>query len=53
VFRLDEASMHELVESLCAETKGLTLREDGAGGLDLVSTGSQSPHLRLEELSWH
>lgn len=53
VFRLDEASMHELVESLCAETKGLALREDGAGGLDLVSTGSQAPHMRLEELSWH
>jgi hypothetical protein len=53
VFRLDEASLHGLLESLCSNMKGFSLREDGAGGIDLVSTSAQAPHLRLEEFSWH
>jgi hypothetical protein len=53
VFRLDEGSMHGHLEALCAETKGLSLREDGAGGIDLVASASLVPHAVLQEFSWH
>lgn len=52
VFRLDEASMHSQLEGLCKETKGLELREDGAGGLDIIATSSRAPHTLLEDLAW-
>ena len=52
VFRLDEASMHGHLESLCASTKGLSLREDGAGGLDVVGSSTHPPHAVLEEFAW-
>lgn len=52
VFRLDEASMHGHLEALCANIKGLSLREDGAGGLDLVASSSRPAHAVLEEFAW-
>jgi Protein of unknown function (DUF4007) len=52
IFRLDEASMHAQLEGLCAKTKGLALREDGAGGIDLIASSSRSPHAILEEYAW-
>lgn len=52
VFRLDEGSLHSQLETLCANVKGLDLREDGAGGLDLVATSSRAPHSALEEFAW-
>lgn len=52
VFRLDEASMHAQLEALSLETKGLALRHDGAGGLDLVASSSRAPYAVLEEFAW-
>lgn len=51
VFRLDEVTMHELLEDLCAKSKRLTLRNDGAGGLELVNTSSQGP-FELDRIAW-
>lgn len=51
VFRLDEASLHERLEAVCAAAPKLKLREDGAGGLDIVSTGKTGP-MQLEAISW-
>lgn len=51
VFRLDEVTMHELLEDLCAKTESLTLRNDGAGGLELVSTFGEGP-IELESFAW-
>jgi hypothetical protein len=53
VFRLDEGSMHGLLEGVCTKTKNLALRQDGVGGIDLVASGSRPPHQTLEEFSWH
>jgi hypothetical protein len=51
IFRLDESSLHEHLEALCAAVHGFELREDGAGGLDLV-VASLVDIDRLEELAW-
>lgn len=50
VFRLDEGSLHVMIEELAKEI-GLSLASDGAGGAALVS--SSGDHLeRLEALAW-
>lgn len=52
VFKLDEASLHGQLQTLCEEIKGLALRDDGAGGLDLIASSSRAPHAVLEEFAW-
>lgn len=52
VFRLDEASMHAQLEAVCSGIKGFALREDGAGGIDLVATTPRAPHVVLEDHAW-
>lgn len=47
---LDEAGLHERLDALCAASKTLSLRPDGAGGLDLVTSGD--PLAELERLAW-
>ncbi|RXF68555.1 DUF4007 family protein [Hansschlegelia zhihuaiae] len=51
VFRLDEATMHELLEEVCDGSTALALRSDGIGGLELVCTGAEGPQ-ELEKLAW-
>lgn len=51
VFALDEAGLHERLDALCAAARGLELRDDGAGGVDLVATRRGSVDA-LEELAW-
>lgn len=51
VFALDEASLHERLQAVCAEAGGLELRDDGAGGVDIVSTRGGALK-RLERLAW-
>lgn len=51
IFRLDEASLHGLLDGVCAASAHLTLREDGVGGLDLVSSRGEGP-AQLERLAW-
>lgn len=51
VFALDEASLHERLESLCRATGALELRDDGAGGVDLVATGDGA-FAELEQVAW-
>jgi hypothetical protein len=53
VFRLDEASMHGLLDRLCSSLKGFSMRDDGAGGVDLISSGTAPPHIGLERFAWH
>jgi hypothetical protein len=52
IFRLDESSMHRALEELTAAVKGLSLRDDGAGGVDLVRS-QQTALGRLEDVAWH
>ena len=52
VFRLDEASMHVLLDRLCSRLKGFAIREDGAGGVDLVCSSPAPPYTRLEQFAW-
>lgn len=47
---LNEAGLHERLDSLCAASGSLSLRSDGAGGLDLSSKGD--PLAELERLAW-
>jgi hypothetical protein len=47
---LDETGLHERLDALCATSKALTLRPDGAGGLDL--TGSGDPVAELGRMAW-
>ena len=47
-FRLDETALHERLEEVTAVASGIDLREDGAGGLELVARGSTY----AEELDW-
>ena len=47
---LDEAGLHEHLDALCASSKKLSLRPDGAGGLDLSSSGD--PLVELGKLAW-
>ncbi|MFK4386985.1 DUF4007 family protein [Bradyrhizobium sp. USDA 223] len=51
VFRLDEASMHRALEDLTGAVRGLSLREDGAGGVDLIRTQQMTLN-RLEDVAW-
>lgn len=51
VFRLDETALHERLDAVCARAPALTLREDGAGGVDLFATGRAGPD-QLEGLAW-
>lgn len=53
VFRLDEASMHVLLDRLCSSVKGLSMRDDGTGGVDLVSSGAAPAYAGLESFAWH
>ena len=50
IFRLDEASLLGRLEALCVAAPGIELREDGAGGLDMV--GRRDTLQSLEELAW-
>jgi hypothetical protein len=50
IFRLDENSLVEKLEALCAALPGLVLREDGAGGLHLA--GGVGVINELEQLAW-
>jgi hypothetical protein len=52
VFRLDEGSVFTLLSAVCSETKSLELREDGAGGVDIVARQA-NPLSVLEEIVWH
>jgi hypothetical protein len=47
---LDEAGLHDRLDALCGLSASLTLRPDGAGGLDLTS--SRNPLAELERLAW-
>lgn len=51
VFALDEASLHERLAALCAAVTELELRDDGAGGVDLVATRPAALN-ELESLAW-
>jgi Protein of unknown function (DUF4007) len=51
VFALDEAGMHERLDALCRASDSLELRDDGAGGVDLVAT-SDCAFAELERLAW-
>lgn len=51
VFVLDESGLHERLGALCAAAGGLELRDDGAGGVDLVATRRGAVEA-LEELGW-
>jgi len=50
VFRLDEVTMHELLEEVCALSQRLALRNDGVGGLELVCSGDGPAE--LEKMAW-
>lgn len=50
IFRLDENALHERLEAVAAAA-GMELREDGAGGLDLVASGQDDIN-ELERLAW-
>ena len=47
---LDEAGLHDRLDALCAASASLTLRPDGAGGLDLTCAGD--PLVEMERLAW-
>lgn len=51
VFALDEASLYERLAALCVMTGGLELRDDGAGGVDLVTTRPNAL-ADLEAVAW-
>lgn len=51
VFRLDEVTMHDLLEEVCSRSTALTLRNDGIGGLELVSSRGAGPK-ELEKIAW-
>lgn len=51
LFRLDEDSVHALLTAVCSSTRAFDLREDGAGGVDLVSR-VKDPSATLVELAW-
>jgi hypothetical protein len=52
VFRLDEASMHSLLDNLCSRLQGFAMRDDGVGGVDLVCNDGRPAHERLERFAW-
>jgi len=47
---LDETGLHERLDALCTRAHRLTLRPDGAGGIDLTSPGD--PLAELLDLAW-
>ena len=51
VFALDEAGLYERLEALCAAGTRLELRDDGAGGVDLVAANDGAVRA-LEEIAW-
>jgi hypothetical protein len=51
VFALDEASLHERLAALCVAIGSLELRDDGAGGVDLVATRPNAL-ADLEAVAW-
>lgn len=51
VFALDEASLHERLAALCDAAGGLELRDDGAGGVDLVAVRPAALN-EMESLAW-
>lgn len=51
VYALDESGLYERLGALCAAARGLELRDDGAGGVDLVATRKGAVDA-LEELAW-
>ena len=50
-FRLDETSLYEKLEEVSAAASGIELREDGAGGLELVARGAGHAK-ELGRLAW-
>ena len=50
-FGLDETSMYEKLEEVASAASGIELREDGAGGLELVASGSAHA-AELDRLAW-
>lgn len=50
VLLLDEPGLHEALDSVCCRSGRLTLRGDGAGGLDLTCKGE--PLRELWEIAW-
>lgn len=52
VFRLDESSMHGALQKMVDVAGGFSLRDDGAGGVDLVRSAN-APLSRLEDVAWH
>ena len=51
IFRLDETTVHHLVRTVCDVTRVCDLREDGAGGMDLVSRAPDAV-AALEAYAW-
>lgn len=52
VFRLDESSMHGALQEMSDAAGGFSLRDDGAGGVDLVRSAN-APLSKLEDVAWH
>lgn len=50
VLLMDEPGLHERLDELCARSRRLALRGDGAGGFDL--TCAEDPLHELERLAW-
>ena len=50
VLMLDEPGLHDRLEALCRHSQALSLRSDGAGGLELTSTGN--PLDELGRIAW-
>lgn len=50
IFRLDESALHERLDAV-ATAPGMELREDGAGGIDLVARRLEDV-AELERLAW-
>lgn len=51
VFRIDEVTVHQLLEDICSRSKSLALRNDGVGGLELVCAKDSAPQ-ELEKIAW-
>ena len=50
-FRLDETALYEKLEEVSSAATGIGLREDGAGGLELVA-GGRAFARELDRLAW-
>ena len=51
VFKLDEASLFEKLEEVSAQVSSIELREDGSGGIELVTRSSMRSE-ELDKLAW-